>query len=310
MTISPRKFGAPAVVGAVAFCLLLAVAVILFRQGESVLSLLVAVAVAVLSAAVLGLAHIVRQVAALPATLFQAGSDAVRGLFDWLGGILQPKVEIRTAILTGLRRFDDHGKLVVGSLRVDVLAQIVETSALGTMLGQATARNVGVQYFIPLHELALENFRWKFTVDQESGERGIAVYCQLPAPQVDEEFIAIDDESIETLSIAGGIQSVNPWSNKTALTAAARAQLKPRALEIARKAECMLAAERLARLHVEQLVQSITLSLMRLSAGTAPPVAVLVQFPVAATTASATGISAETIPTGRSSPESPESSAG
>ena len=68
------------VVGAIAFILLLVVAVLLFQQGQPTLSLLVIAAVIVLSAAVLGLAHIVREVFRLPATLLQAGSDAVRGV--------------------------------------------------------------------------------------------------------------------------------------------------------------------------------------------------------------------------------------
>ncbi len=278
MTNLPRKFGAPVVVGAMAFVLLLVVAVLSFQQGQSTLSLLVIAALIVLSAAVLGLAHIVRQVFRLPATLLQAGSDAVRGVFDWLGGILKPKVEIRTAILAGIRRFDDHGKLVVGSLRVDVLAQIVETSAVGTVLGQASAREVGVQYFIPLEKLTIENFRWSFTVDQGTGERGIAVYCQMPSPQVDEEFIAIDETGIETLSLGSGIQTINPWSGKNALTSKAKSQLKPRALEIAKRPECMFAAERMARGHIENLVHSVAVSLLQLSAGKVPPIAVLVQF--------------------------------
>ena len=278
MTIWPRKFGAPALIGAIAFLLLVAVAVALFQQGQSTLSLLVLAAVVVLCAAVLGVAHVVREIVRLPVTLFQAGSGAVRGVFDWLGGILKPKIEIRTAILAGIRRFDDHGKLVVGSLRVDVMAQIVETSAIGTVLGQASAREVGVQYFIALDGLSTENFRWSFTVDQATGERGIAVYCQLPAPQVDDEFIAIDEAAIETLSLGSGIQTINPWSGKNALTVRAKAELKPRALEIARRPECHFAAERMARLHVEGLVHSIALSLVQLSAGKQPPVAVLVHF--------------------------------
>lgn len=306
MTIFPRKFGAPALIGAIAFLLLLIVAVVLFQQGQVTLSLLVLAAVVVLSAAVLGLAQIVREVIRLPVTLFQAGSDAVRGVFDWLGGILKPKVEIRTAILAGIRRFDDHGKLVVGSLRVDVLAQIVETSAMGTLLGQASAREVGVQYFIPLNGLSIENFRWSFTVDQATGERGIVVYCQLSAPQVDEEFIAIDESGIETLSLGTGIQTINPWSGKDALTAKARGQLKPRALEIARRPECLLAAERMARAHVETLVHSIAMSLMQLSAGKAPPVAVLVRFTPAFI---AQPLSAEALPSDRSASESTRPSA-
>jgi hypothetical protein len=40
----------------------------------------------------------------------------------------------------------------------------------------------------------------------------------------------------------------------------------------------MLAAERMARGHVENLVHSVAMSLLQLSAGKVPPIAVLVQF--------------------------------
>ena len=101
----------------------------------------------------------------------------------------------------------------------------------------------------------------------------------MPSPQVDEEFIAIDEAGIETLSLGSGIQTINPWSGKNALTAKAKCQLKPRALEISKRPECMLAAERMARGHIENLVHSVAMSLLQLSAGNAPPVSVLVQFP-------------------------------
>ena len=82
MTNLPRKFGAPALVGAIAFLLLLVIAFLLFQKGQTTLSLLVIAAVVVLGGAALGLAHIVREIFRLPATLFQAGSDAVRGVFS------------------------------------------------------------------------------------------------------------------------------------------------------------------------------------------------------------------------------------
>ena len=40
----------------------------------------------------------------------------------------------------------------------------------------------------------------------------------------------------------------------------------------------MLAAERMARGHIENLVNSVAVSLLQLSAGKSPPVAVLIQF--------------------------------
>jgi hypothetical protein len=100
----------------------------------------------------------------------------------------------------------------------------------------------------------------------------------MPSPQVDEEFIAIDETGIETLSLGSGIQTINPWSGKNALTSKAKSQLKPRALEIAKRPECMFAAERMARGHIENLVHSVAVSLLQLSAGKVPPIAVLVQF--------------------------------
>ncbi len=283
MTIWPRKFGLAAVVGIIAALSLLLVAGTLYRQGQATLGLIILGSVIVLSIAILGVAHVVGEIIRLPSDLIQAGGDALRGAFDWLGGILKPKVEIRSAILAGIRRFDSQGKLVVGSLRVDVMSQIVETSALGTILGQAMARDVGVQYFIPLDGITVENFQWSFTVDRDSGERGIAVGCSLPSPQVDEEFVAIDEQLVETLSLGSGIQTINPWSGKHALVAKARAELKPRAFEIAQRPECLLAAERMARTHLEDLVQSVVSSLLQLSHGKAPPIAVLVRFTPALT---------------------------
>ena len=273
-----RSVGAAAIIGGAALLSLVGMAWVLFSRGESTISLLILAAAIVIGAAVLGTAQVIREAVRLPVTLLDAGAEALRGMFDWLGGILKPRIEVRAAVLSGIQRFDHHGKLVVGSLRVDVHAQIVETTALGTLFGQAAARGVGVQYFIPLRDLTVENFRWNFTVDQASGERGIAVYCSLPAPQVDDEFIAIDESCIETLTLGTGVQSINPWSGKSELTARARAELKPRALEAARRPECLLAAERIARAHVEGIVRSITASLVQLSAGHQPPIAVLVEF--------------------------------
>ncbi len=100
----------------------------------------------------------------------------------------------------------------------------------------------------------------------------------MPYQKVDEEFIEIEETGIETLSLGSGIQTITPWSGKDALTAKAQSQLKPRALEIAKRPECMLAAERMARGHIENLVHSVAMSLLQLSAGKSPPVAVLVQF--------------------------------
>lgn len=272
--------------------LLAAVVTVLLRQGENMLAALTAVAGGAVLAATVGITRVLLRVASMPSAILQAGNEAIRGVSEWFAGILRPRVDVSSAVLAGLQRFEAHGKLVVGALRVDVLSQQIESSALGTVLGQAIARDVGIQYFVPLAHMDPSWFTWEFTLNRTTGERSIAIQCTLPPPQVDPDFIAVDDTRTETLCIGSGLQGLNPFSGKHELVAKAKAQLRERAVEIARRPESLLAAERMARDHIERLVQSLAGSLLETGSGSPPALLVTVRFG----TADASSLSARSTP--------------
>ncbi|NBX35649.1 MAG: hypothetical protein EBR10_00255 [Planctomycetes bacterium] len=271
-------WSASALAGGFACVLLAAVITVLLRQGESMLAALTTVAGGAVLLATVGIARMLARVARVPSAILQAGNEAIRGVSEWFSGILKPRVDVSSAILAGFQRFESHGKLVVGALRVDVLSQRIESSALGTVLGQAIAREVGIQYFVPLANMDASWFTWEFTLNQSTGQRSIAIHCALPTPEVDGEFIAIDDARIETLCIGSGLQGLNPFSGKHELVAKAKAALRDRAVEIARRPESLLAAERMARDHIERLVQSIASSLLETKGAGLPTLFVTVRF--------------------------------
>jgi len=258
--------------------LLAFVVTVLLRQGEQGLAALTAVAGGAVLAATIGIARMLAQLSTMPSAILQAGNEALRGVSEWFAGILKPRIDISSAVLAGVQRFESHGKLVVGSLRVDVLSQRVESGPIGTVLGQAIARDVGIQYFIPLASMDPSWFTWAFTLNRTTGERSIAIQCTIPPPQVDPEFIAVDEARVETLCIGSGLQGLNPFSGKHELVAKARSELRKRAIDIARRPESLLAAERMTRDHIERIVQSIAQSLFETRTGTAPVILVTVCF--------------------------------
>jgi hypothetical protein len=278
MTARRPFWSASALAGGFACVLLAAVVTVLLRQNEHMLAALTAVAGVAVLAATVGIARVLVRVAGVPSAILQAGNEALRGISDWFAGILKPRVDVSSAVLAGLQRFESHGKLVVGALRVDVLSQRIESSPMGTVLGQAIARDVGIQYFVPLSAMDASWFTWEFTLNRATGERSIAIHCALPPPQVDAEFIAVDDSRIESLCIGSGLQGLNPFSGRHELAAKARAELRDRAVEIARRPESLLAAERIARDHIERLVQSIAGSLLEPRVGSTPTLCVTVRF--------------------------------
>lgn len=271
-------WSASAIAGGFACVLLAAVVSVLLRQGENMLAALTAVAGAAVLTATVGIARVLVHIARMPSAILQAGNEALRGVSEWFTGILKPRVDVSSAVLAGLQRFETHGKLVVGALRVDVLSQRVETSAIGTVLGQAIARDVGIQYFVPLADIDPSWFTWEFTLNRATGVRSIVVHCTLPPPRVDPDFIAVDDTRIETLCIGSGLQGLNPFSGKHELVSKAKSELRERAVEIARRPESLLAADRLARDHIERIVQSIATSLLENGTGGTPALVVTVQF--------------------------------
>lgn len=288
-----RSFwSASALAGGFACVLLAAVVTVLFRQGDHTLAALTAVAGGAVLAATVGIARALVQIASLPSALLRAGDGFIRGVSEWFSGILKPRVDVSSAILVGLQRFEAQGKLVVGALRIDVLSQKVESSAIGTVFGQAIARDVGIQYFIPLATMDSSWFSWEFTLNRTTGERSIAIHCAFPPPQVDPDFIAVDEARIETLCIGSGIQGLNPFSGKHELVARAKSELRDRAVEMARRPECLFAAERMARDHIESLVQSMASGLFESGITSPPALLVSVRF----VSADARAINAPTTP--------------
>ncbi len=271
-------WNAYALAGGFACVLLAAIVSVLLRQGDNSLAALTAIAGGAVLAATVGIARALVQIASIPSALLDAGNGFLRGVSEWFSGILKPRVDVSSAILVGLQRFEAHGKLVVGALRIDVLSQKIQSTAIGTVFGQAIARDVGIQYFIPLANMDPTWFTWEFTLNRATGERSIAIHCVFPPPQVDPEFIAVDEARIETLCIGSGIQGLNPFSGKHELVAMAKSELRDRAVEIARRPESLLAAERIARDHIERLLQSMASGLFESGIGSPPALLVTVRF--------------------------------